>query len=287
MKYNKAILLAGGEGTRLRPTTNLLNKHLLPVYDKPMIFYSLSIIMLSRIKNICIVSDLNTLSSLKHFFGSGNWLGINLTYIEQKRSLGIANGVALTKKFINKSNFCLMLGDGLFYGSDLTNYLDLAQTEKKDGKIFSYEVKDPSYFGVIHEKKNVCKIFEKPKKFLGNKIVTGLYFLPNYALDLAKKTKFSKRGEMEITDILNHLLKKNKCKIYNFKRGIKWLDMGTMDNLIAATEFIKNVEFNNANKIACLEEIALNNKWIKKIDLKFFKKKYGNTDYFKYLKNLK
>ena len=287
MKYNKAILLAGGEGTRLRPTTNLLNKHLLPVYDKPMIFYSLSIIMLSRIKNICIVSDLNTLSSLKHFFGSGNWLGINLTYIEQKRPLGIANGVALTKKFINKSNFCLMLGDGLFYGSDLTNYLDLAQTEKKDGKIFSYEVKDPSYFGVIHEKKNVCKIFEKPKKFLGNKIVTGLYFLPNYALDLAKKTKFSKRGEMEITDILNHLLKKNKCKIYNFKRGIKWLDMGTMDNLIAATEFIKNVEFNNANKIACLEEIALNNKWIKKIDLKFFKKKYGNTDYFKYLKNLK
>tara|TARA_Y100000590_G_scaffold290208_1_gene326647 strand:- start:212 stop:1072 length:861 start_codon:yes stop_codon:yes gene_type:complete len=286
MKYNKAILLAGGQGTRLRPTTNLINKHLLPIYDKPMIFYSLSIIMLSKIRNICIVSDSNTLNILKNFFGSGKWLGLRLSYIEQKKSLGIANGISLAKKFINKSNFCLMLGDGFFYGSDLTNYLKLAQKENKDGKIFSYEVKNPSYFGVIHEKKNSIKIFEKPKKFLGNKIVTGLYFLPGYALDLAKKTKFSNRGEMEITNILNHLLKKNKCKIYHLKRGIKWLDMGTIENLVGATEFIKNVELNNANKIACLEEIAFKNKWLKKIDLKFFRKKYGNTDYFRYLKKL-
>lgn len=286
MKYNKAILLAGGQGTRLRPTTNLINKHLLPIYDKPMIFYSLSIIMLSKIRDICIVSDLNTLNILKNFFGSGKWLGLRLSYIEQKKSLGIANGISLTKKFINKSNFCLMLGDNFFYGSDLTNYLKLAQKENKDGKIFSYEVKNPSYFGVLHERKNGIKIFEKPKKFLGNKIVTGLYFLPSYALDLAKKTKFSNRGEMEITNILNYLLKKNKCKIYHFKRGIKWLDMGTIENLVGATEFIKNVELNNANKIACLEEIAFKNKWLKKIDLKFFRKKYGNTDYFRYLKKL-
>ena len=286
MKYNKAILLAGGQGTRLRPTTNLINKHLLPIYDKPMIFYSLSIIMLSKIKDICIVSDLNTLNILRNFFGSGKWLGLRLTYIEQKKSLGIANGVSLARKFIKNSNFCLMLGDGLFYGSDLTSYLNLAQIEKKDGKIFSYEVNNPSYFGVINKKKNGIEIVEKPKKFLGNKIITGLYFLPNYAIDLAKKTKFSKRGEMEITDILNYLLKKNKCKIYHLKRGIKWLDMGTTENLVGATELIKNVEFNNANKIACLEEIAFKNKWIKKIDLKFFRKKYGNNDYFRYLKKL-
>ena len=286
MKYNKAILLAGGQGTRLRPITNLINKHLLPVYDKPMIFYSLSIIMLSKIKDICIVSDQNTLTILKKFFGSGDWLGINLTYIEQKKSLGIANGISLAKDFINRSNFCLMLGDGLFYGSDFTSYLNQAQIEKKDGKIFSYEVNNPSYFGVIHEKKNRVEIVEKPKKYLGNKIITGLYFLPNYAIDLAKKTKFSKRGEMEITNILNYLLKKDQCKIYHLKRGIKWLDMGTIENLIRSTDFIKNVEYNNANKIACLEEIAFKNKWIKKIDIKFFRKKYGNTDYFRYLKKL-
>ncbi len=286
MKYNKAILLAGGQGTRLRPTTNLINKHLLPIYDKPMIFYSLSIIMLSKIRDICIVSDLNTLNILENFFGSGEWLGLKLSYIEQKKSLGIANGISLAKKFINKSNFCLMLGDNFFYGSDLTNYLKLAQKENKDGKIFSYEVKNPSNFGVIYKKKNNIKIFEKPKKYLGNKIVTGLYFLPNYAIDLAKETKFSHRGEMEISNILNYLLKKNKCKIYNLKRGIKWLDMGTIENLVGATEFIKNIEFNNAKKIASLEEISLKNKWIKKIDIKFFRKKYGNTDYFRYLKKL-
>ena len=286
MKYNKAILLAGGQGTRLRPTTNLINKHLLPIYDKPMIFYSLSIIMLSKIRNICIVSDLNTLNILKNFFGSGEWLGLKLSYIEQKKSLGIANGISLAKKFINKSNFCLMLGDNFFYGSDLTNYLKLAQEENKDGKIFSYEVKNPSDFGVIYKKKNNIKIFEKPKKYLGNKIVTGLYFLPNYAIDLANETKFSNRGEMEVTNILNYLLKKNKCKVYNLKRGIKWLDMGTIENLVGATEFIKNIEFNNAKKIASLEEISLKNKWLKKIDFKFFRKKYGNTDYFRYLKKL-
>tara|TARA_Y100000768_G_C23950707_1_gene670056 strand:+ start:554 stop:1099 length:546 start_codon:yes stop_codon:yes gene_type:complete len=163
MKYNKAILLAGGQGTRLRPTTNLINKHLLPIYDKPMIFYSLSIIMLSKIRDICIVSDLNTLNILENFFGSGEWLGLKLSYIEQKKSLGIANGISLAKKFINKSNFCLMLGDNFFYGSDLTNYLKLAQKENKDGKIFSYEVKNPSNFGVIYKKKIILKFLKNQK----------------------------------------------------------------------------------------------------------------------------
>ena len=176
MKYNKAILLAGGQGTRLRPTTNLINKHLLPIYDKPMIFYSLSIIMLSKIKDICIVSDLNTLNILRNFFGSGKWLGLRLTYIEQKKSLGIANGVSLAKKFIKNSNFCLMLGDGLFYGSDLTSYLNLAQIEKKDGKIFSYEVNNPSYFGVINEKKIVLKFLKNQKNFKEIKLLQAFIF---------------------------------------------------------------------------------------------------------------
>jgi glucose-1-phosphate thymidylyltransferase len=286
MKYNKAILLSGGQGTRLRPITNLINKHLLPVHDKPMIFYSLSIIMLSKIRDICIVSDLDTTNILKKFFGNGEWLGIKLEYIEQKKSLGIANGISISRNFIKNSNFLLMLGDGLFFGSDLTTYLKKAQTEKSDAKIFSYEVKNPSFFGVLSSNKKNYKIIEKPKKFIGNKIITGMYFLPNYSMEIAKKTKISKRGEMEITDLLNEILKKRNCKIYDFKRGIKWLDMGTLENLTIASNLIKNIEHNNAQKIACLEEIALNNGWIKNIDYKFFKNKYGNTDYFQYLKKL-
>tara|TARA_B100000767_G_scaffold274583_1_gene308086 strand:+ start:1749 stop:2609 length:861 start_codon:yes stop_codon:yes gene_type:complete len=286
MQFNKAILLAGGQGTRLRPTTNLINKHLLPVFDKPMIFYSMSIIMLAKIKNILIVSDLDTIKILKKFFNNGDWLGLKISYVEQKKSLGIVDAVKLSEKFINNSNFCLMLGDNLFYGSELTSFLKVSQTSNKECSIFSYEVKNPSSFGVLSEKVGNTKIIEKPKKFINNKIITGLYFLPNRSIKLALKSKRSLRGEFEITDILNKIIKNKKYQIHHLNRGIKWMDMGTVDSLNRATEFIKNVEHNNAKKIACLEEISLKNKWINKIDLKFFKKKYGNTDYFQYLKKL-
>lgn len=287
MKYNKGIILAGGLGSRLSPISNFTNKHFFPIHDKPMIFYSLSILMLSKIKDICFVADKNTLKKLKEFFHCGKELGVKFKYIEQNKPHGIGHGLAIAKNFIKKSNFCLILGDGLFYGSDFTSYLNNAQNNKKKCNIFSYEVSNPSSFGVLDSRKKNVKIIEKPKKFISNEIITGLYFLPNEALQIAQKEKKSKRGEIEITNILNKVFKKYSFYIHKLKRGIKWIDMGTIENIQMSNEFIKMIEKDSAKKIACLEEISINNKWITKLNKLKMKKKYGNSDYYQYLKNNK
>lgn len=286
MKYTKALLLSGGNGSRLKPITNLINKHFLPVYDKPMIFYSLSIIMLSKIRDICIVSDEKSIIKFKSFFDDGKWLGIKITYLIQKKPLGISNAIKISETFIKKSNFSLMLGDNFFYGSDLTAYFNELQNNKFETNIFSYNSKYPNKFGVIKETKNKIKIIEKPNKFISNRVVPGLYFLPNRSIYLSKSLKKSKRNEFEITDLLNILLLKNKYKIHNLNRGVTWMDLGTLNSLIQAGQFIRSIEDNNFNKIACLEEISLKNNWISKINIKLMKDKYGDTDYFNYLKTL-
>jgi glucose-1-phosphate thymidylyltransferase len=286
MKYTKALLLSGGSGSRLKPITNLINKHFLPVFDKPMIFYSLSIIMLSKIRDICIVSDEKSIIKFKSFFNDGKWLGIKFTYLIQKKPLGISNAIKISEKFIKKSNFSLMLGDNFFYGGDLTGYFNEIQNNEFETNIFSYNSKNPNKFGVVKETKNKIKIIEKPNKFISNRVVPGLYFLPNKSIYSSKKLKKSKRNEFEITDLLNILLLKDKYKIHNLNRGVTWMDLGTLNSLIQAGQFIRSIEDNNFNKIACLEEISLKNNWISKINIKLMKDKYGDTDYFNYLKKL-
>ena len=286
MKFDKGILLAGGNGSRLKPLTNLLNKHLLPIYDKPMIFYSLSILMLAKIRKICIVTNEESIYAFQNFFKDGGWLGLNITYKIQRKSIGIANGIALCKNFIGKSSFVTCLGDNFFFGSDLSGFLERAQNEEHLCKIFSYEVNNPSDYGVLSINKNI-KIYEKPKKFISKKIVPGLYFLPNNAVKICEFIKKSKRGEYEITDVLNRIFKSKKIKIYNLKRGITWMDLGTLESINKASNFVQIIQENNKNLIGCIEEISLKNKWIKKLDYNFLRKKYGNSYYFKYLKTLK
>tara|TARA_B100000886_G_C20363004_1_gene466070 strand:- start:144 stop:1019 length:876 start_codon:yes stop_codon:yes gene_type:complete len=286
MQFQKGILLAGGSGTRLKPLTTLINKHLLTIYDKPMIFYSLSVLMLCKIKNVAIITGKESFKNYKSFFEDGSWLGMKIKFIIQDKPSGIADAINISEKFINKSNFCLMLGDNLFYGGNLTGYLNDCQNSNGSFKLFSYEVKDPSKFGVLSKKKTEFYIHEKPKKYISNKVVTGMYFLPNIAIKISKKNKKSKRGELEITDVLNNLIKLKKPKIYELKRGITWMDLGSLESLNNASDFIKLIQNISNTKIACLEEIAIKNKWIKKISKIKMQKKYGNSEYFKYLKNL-
>jgi glucose-1-phosphate thymidylyltransferase len=286
MQFEKGILLAGGSGTRLKPLTTLINKHLLTIYDKPMIFYSLSILMLSKIREIVIITNKESLKNYQDFFEDGSWLGMSIDYIVQEKPSGIADTINLSEKFIAKSNFCLMLGDNLFYGSNLTGYLEDCQKSKGNFKLFTYKVKNPSSFGVLFNRNGNIYIHEKPKRFIGNDIVTGLYFLPNEIIKISKKNKKSKRGELEISDSLNSLMKVQKPKIYDLKRGITWMDLGSLSSLNSASDFIKLIQNITNTKIACLEEISLKNKWIKKISKKKMITKYGNSEYFEYLKKL-
>jgi glucose-1-phosphate thymidylyltransferase len=287
MQFQKGILLAGGSGTRLKPLTTLINKHLLTIYDKPMIFYSLSILMLSKIRRIAIITNKESLKNYQNFFEDGSWLGMNISYIVQDKPSGIADTINISEKFIAKSNFCLMLGDNLFYGSDLTGYLEDCQTSKGNFKLFTYKVKDPSSFGVLSNLKGRFYIHEKPKRFIGNNIVTGLYFLPNEIIKINKNNRKSKRGELEISDVLNNLMKIKKPKIYDFKRGITWMDLGSLDSINKASDLIKNIQEISNTQISCLEEIAIRNAWIKNLDFSKMKNKYGDSEYFKYLKKLK
>tara|TARA_B110000971_G_C19939584_1_gene468087 strand:- start:72 stop:944 length:873 start_codon:yes stop_codon:yes gene_type:complete len=286
MRFNKAILLAGGTGTRLKPMTNMINKHLLPVFDKPMIFYSMSILMLAKIRDICIVTNKENIGSFKNFFKRGDWLGLKITYKIQKKSIGIGDGITLCKKFIGKSNYALCLGDNFFYGGDLTGILKNAQDTAELCKILTYEVPNPSSFGVLSKKNKKHFIYEKPKKFIGNEIVTGLYFLPNESLKINSKLKKSKRGEFEITNLLNKIFDQHKSKVYKLNRGTTWMDLGNLDSLNAASDFIKLVQNFTNKKIACLEEISINNRWIKKISKNEMQEKYGDSEYYQYLKKL-
>lgn len=262
----KGIILAGGLGTRLYPCTLSICKQLLPIYDKPMIYYPLSVLMLAKIKDILIISTPNDTPKFKEIFKDGSFLGMNIEYLVQERPEGLAQGLILAEKFINNDDIALILGDNIFYGQGFSDILENVKNEVKNGyaSIFSYHVKDPERFGVVEMDKNgnVLSLEEKPKSPKSNYAATGLYFYNNEAINIAKNIKPSSRGELEITDVNIEYLRLNKLKSQTLGRGFAWIDTGTHDSLIEASSFVQTIELRQGYKIACLEEIAYNNKWI-------------------------
>ncbi len=261
----KGILLLGGSGTRFRPVTKVINKHLLPILNRPMFFYSLSCLMLSNIRDINIISDNKTVFLIKKLIGNGSNLGINLKYTIQKKAIGIPDGIKLSKKFIGKSDYALMLGDNFFYSDNLPKLLTNI-SKGRNNTIISYKVEKPENFGVIklNRNKTISKIVEKPKKFISNLAVTGFYFYQNKTLDLLNKLKRSKRGEFEITDFNNLIIRKYSLSNFELGRGAVWLDSGTPNDHHETAKFVKIIEERTGKKIGMLEEVAFNMKFINK-----------------------
>jgi len=284
----KGIILAGGMGTRMSPLTKAVNKQLLPIYDKPLIFYPLSILMLSKIKDILIIVNKGQLAQYKKIIPNGNNLGINITYKEQESPKGLPDAFILGEKFIGKDNVALILGDNFFYSQNLSTMLINNSNLKNGAKIILYKVLNPQLFGVakLNNNKKIIAIKEKPKKFVSDLAITGLYFFDNNVIDYAKKLKPSKRGELEITDILNKYKSKNRLNAEVIGRGGAWLDTGSIEDYYKTIAFVQAVENRQGLKIACLEEIAFLNKWIKKKEILNAIKFYGNCEYSKYLKKL-
>jgi len=284
----KGIILAGGMGTRMSPLTKAVNKQLLPIYDKPLIFYPLSILMLAKIKDILIIINKGQLDQYKKLIPNGNNLGIKITYIEQDKPRGLPDAFVLGEKFIGKDNVAMILGDNFFYGQNLTTkLLDCAKI--KDGaKVLLHSVQAPELFGVAKVDKNnkIIQLKEKPKKFISNNAITGLYFFDNKVVQYSKKLKPSKRGEVEIIDLLLRYKKNNKLSADFIGRGSAWLDTGSIEDYYKTIAFVQAIENRQGFKIACIEEIALNNKWIGKKEIMKSMKFYGNCKYSDYLKNL-
>jgi len=284
----KGIILAGGKGTRMSPLTKAVNKQLLPIYDKPLIFYPLSILMLAKIKDILIIVNKGQLEQYKKILPNGKNLGIKISYLEQDKPRGLPDAFVLGEKFIGKDNVAMILGDNFFYGQNLSRLL-LSNTKlKKGAKVILHKVLKPELFGVakINASNKIIKIKEKPKKFFSDLAITGLYFFDNNVASYAKKLKPSKRGEVEIVDLLNIYKLKNQLSADLIGRGGAWLDTGSMDDFYKTSAFVSAIENRQGLKIACLEEIAFNNKWIQKKQLKQSIKFYGNCDYSKYLAKL-
>lgn len=284
---NKGIILAGGSGTRLSPLTKAVNKQLLPIYDKPLIFYPLSILMLSNIKDILLIVNPGQIKNFKSLLGDGKRFGIKIQYKIQKKPRGLADAFILGKSFIKKDNVALILGDNFFYGQSLTNKLEKALLHKIGARIFLKDVKNPENFGVAKIINNkIQKIIEKPKKFISSYAITGLYFFDNKVINFAKKLKPSKRGEIEITDILDYY--KNSKNLYyeHLGRGAIWSDAGKIEDMTNISAFVESVEKVQSIKIACLEEIALSKKWISKKKILENINFYGNCNYSNYLKKL-
>ena len=277
----KAIILAGGKGSRLYPITKGVNKHLLPVYDKPMIYYPLSVLMLAKIKDILIISSKEEIDRFKMLFSNGGDLGLNIEYAIQENAGGIAEAFIIGEKFIKNDSVCLILGDNLIYGSGLQNLLIDIDTKK--ATIFGYNVENPQDYGIVEiENNKIFSIEEKPQNPKSNIAVIGLYFYPNDVIDKAKNLKPSKRVELEISDINNLYLKEDRLDFKLLGRGYTWLDMGMVENLLEASNFISIVQKRQGLKIACIEEIAYNNGWVDKEILLKKAKEYPN-EYGKYL----
>ena len=262
----KGIILAGGLGTRMSPLTKAVNKQLLPLYDKPLIYYPLSILMLAGIKNILIIVNKGQLNQFQKILPKNNYLGLNIQYKEQPKPRGLPDAFLLGEKFIGKDNIALILGDNFFYGQNFTNKLRKCVKLKKGASVFVHPVKNPNLYGVaeVNSKNTILKIIEKPKKFLSNLAITGLYFFDNNVIKYSKSLKPSQRKEIEITDLLNIYRKKRQLKSEILGRGGVWLDTGSIEDFYSASNFISTIENRQGFKIACLEEISFKNSWIKK-----------------------
>ena len=281
----KGIVLAGGKGTRMSPLTKAVNKQLLPIYDKPLFFYPLSVLMLSGIRDILIIVNKGQLNQFKKVLPNGNNLGIKIKYIEQKYPKGLPDAFQVGEKFIGKDNVALILGDNFFYGQSLTKKLKECVKLKNGAKVILHPVKDPSSYGIakINKKNKIVKIFEKPKKYFSNLALTGLYFFDNKVVNYSKKLKPSKRNEVEIVDLLKKYKNSNKLSAEFLGRGAAWLDTGSIKDFYNTSAFVSALENRQGLKIACLEEIAFNNGWIKKNNINEAIKFYGNCEYSKYL----
>ena len=285
-KNRKGIILAGGIGSRLHPLTQVISKQLLPVFDKPMIYYPLSTLMLTGIKQIAIITTPQDLPKFKKLLRSGKQWGLKFSYIVQKKPNGIAEAFILAKNFIKDSPSCLILGDNIYHGNNLSSILKEADEDKENATVFTYQVKDPERFGVLNldRKGNPAKIEEKPKVPKSNLAITGLYFFPKDVVFRAKNLKPSKRGELEITDLNQSYLNDKRLKVKILNRGFTWMDTGTFDSLLEASNFISLVQNRQNTIVACPEEIAYGNKWINKSDVKRVAKLMQSA-YGQYLKN--
>ena len=284
----KGIILAGGHGTRMSPLTKAVNKQLLPIYDKPLIYYPLSILMLSKIRDILIIVNKGQLSQYRKLLQNGKNLGLKINFIEQNYPKGLPDAFILGEKFIAKENVALILGDNFFYGQSLSEKLLESKKLKSGAKVFLHKVSKPELYGVakINNKNKILGIKEKPKKYYSDYAITGLYYFDNKVVKYAKNLKPSKRNEIEITDLLKKYLTNKKLSAEIIGRGGAWLDTGSIEDFYKTSNFVSSVENRQGFKIACIEEIAFNNQWIKKKDILNAIKFYGNCDYSKYLKNL-
>ncbi|NFN18978.1 glucose-1-phosphate thymidylyltransferase RfbA [Clostridium botulinum] len=284
----KGIVLAGGSGTRLYPLTLVTSKQLLPVYDKPMIYYPLSTLMLAGIKDILIISTPNDLSNFERLLGDGSRYGINLFYKVQQSPDGLAQAFILGEEFIENDSCAMILGDNIFHGNGLTAHLKKAVENEERATVFGYYVDDPERFGVVEFDENgkAISLEEKPEIPKSNYAVTGLYFYDNKVCEYAKSLKPSKRGELEITDLNRIYLEKGKLDVITLGRGYGWLDTGTVDSLTEAAEYVKVIETRQGLKIACLEEISYKNGWIDKKTLLESAEQYGKSPYGEHLKNV-
>ena len=284
----KGIILAGGHGTRMSPLTKAVNKQLLPIYDKPLIFYPLSVLMLAGIKKILIIVNKGQLTQFKKILPEGKNLGIKISFAQQENPKGLPEAFKIGEKFIGRDNVALILGDNFFYGQSLTEKLKKCTKLKTGAKVLLHTVSNPSQYGVvkINKKNKILKIVEKPKKFFSNLAITGLYFFDNNVIKYTKTLKSSKRNETEIVDLLKKYNKKNKLFAEFIGRGGAWLDAGSIEDFYNASSFVAALESRQGLKIACLEEIAFGNKWIGKSEIKSAIKFYGNCNYSTYLRKL-
>jgi glucose-1-phosphate thymidylyltransferase len=284
----KGIILAGGTGSRMSPITKAVNKQLLPLYDKPLFYYPLSVLMLAKIKDILIIVNKGQIEQFKKALPNGKNLGIKITYAEQEKPKGLPDAFIVGEKFIGNDSVALILGDNFFFGQSLTKKLIQCTGLTKGAKVFLHPVKNPSLYGVatINKQKKILKIVEKPKNTKSNLAVTGLYFFDNKVITLSKSLKPSKRKEIEIVDLLNKYKNQKKLSAEIIGRGGAWLDTGSIIDLNNTSNFVATIENRQGFKIGCIEEIAFNNKWINKTQIRNAMRFYGNCDYSKYLNSI-